>query len=130
MAEYALSTAVRTLTSWLIEKAVLLRGVSEKVVQLRDKLMWMQSFLKDADAVHVRSERFQTWISQIREVAVDAEVLIRTYINEAATEQSSWRRVLKPILKPIRLHKIRSKIKKIQSRVECISKKKGKFRHS
>ncbi|KAK9928281.1 hypothetical protein M0R45_025424 [Rubus argutus] len=127
MAEYALSTAVRTLTSWLIEEAVLLRGMSGKVEQLRDKLRWMQSFLKDADAVHERSERFQTWMSQIREVAFDAEVLIETYICEAATAQSSWRKVLEPILKPIRLHKIQSKIEKIQSRVENISKQKESF---
>ncbi len=36
MAEYAVSAAVKILTSWLVEEAVLLKGVSEEVQLLRD----------------------------------------------------------------------------------------------
>ncbi|PRQ19194.1 putative P-loop containing nucleoside triphosphate hydrolase [Rosa chinensis] len=122
MAEYAVSTAVRKLTTWLIEEAVLLKGVSEEVQHLRDTLSWMQGFLEDADAVQERSERFQAWMSQIREVAFEAEVAIETYISNTAA-RSSWRKVLKPI----HLFKIRRKIEKIQARMEHISKQKESF---
>ncbi|PRQ28575.1 putative P-loop containing nucleoside triphosphate hydrolase [Rosa chinensis] len=123
MVEHAVSTAVTRLTTWLIEEAVLLKGVSEKVQHLRDKLSWMQGFLQDADAVQERSVRFQTLVSQIREVAFDAEVAIESYISKQAAARRSWRKVLKPIYR----RRIRKKIEKIQARMEKISKDKEIF---
>ncbi|KAM5588561.1 putative disease resistance protein [Rosa sericea] len=122
MAEQVVSDAVIKLTGWLIKEAVLLKGVSEEVQHLRDKLSWMQGFLQDADAVQERSVRFQTLVSQIREVAFDAEVAIESYISKAAARRS-WRKVLKPIYR----RRIRTKIKKIQARMEEISKDKEIF---
>ncbi|XP_004301774.1 PREDICTED: disease susceptibility protein LOV1-like [Fragaria vesca subsp. vesca] len=69
-----------------------------------------------------KSERFQAWKSQIREVAFDAEVLIETYISEAAG-RTSWRKVLQPI----HLRKIRRKIEDIEARMDVISKQKESF---
>ncbi|PQQ03410.1 putative disease resistance protein [Prunus yedoensis var. nudiflora] len=73
MAEFEVSTVVEKLTNWIIEDAHLLEGVGDKVEQLRDELWWMQSFLMDADAKQEKNERLRNWVSQIREVALDAE---------------------------------------------------------
>ncbi|ONH91643.1 hypothetical protein PRUPE_8G127100 [Prunus persica] len=122
MAEFVVSTVVEKLTDWITEEALLLEGVGDKVEQLRDKLQWMQSFLKDADAEQEKNERFRNWVSQIREVALDAEDVIETYIAEAASH-STWNIAAKLI----NLYWAGKKIGKIQSRVQNISSQKEHF---
>ncbi|BBN68021.1 Disease resistance protein CC-NBS-LRR class family [Prunus dulcis] len=122
MAEFAVSTVVEKLTSWITEEALLLEGVGDKVEQLRDELRWMQSFLKDVDAKQEKNERLRIWVSQIREVALDAEDVVETYIAEAASH-SSWNIPAKLI----NLHQAGKKIEKIRSRVQNISRQKEHF---
>ncbi|XP_021830487.1 putative disease resistance protein At1g50180 [Prunus avium] len=122
MAEFAVSTVVEKLTNWITEEALLLEGVGDKVEQLRDGLRWMQSFLKDADAEQEKNERLRNWVSQIREVALDAEYVIETYIAEAASH-SSWNITAKLINR----YWAGKKIGKIQSRVQNISSQKEHF---
>ncbi|XP_021802349.1 probable disease resistance RPP8-like protein 4 [Prunus avium] len=122
MAEFAVSTVVEKLTSWITEEKLLLEGVGDKVEQLRDQLRWMQSFLKDVDAKREKNERLRNWVSQIREVALDAEDIVETYITEAASH-SSW----DIPAKLINLHQAGKKIGKIQSRVQNISSQKEHF---
>ncbi|BBH05427.1 hypothetical protein Prudu_016805 [Prunus dulcis] len=127
MAELAVATAVAKLTNLIIQEAILLDGVGEKVEQIRNELRWMQSFLKDADhaAEQDRNERFRNWVSQIREVAFDAEDVVETYLREAAAaaSQSLWKKVIMPI----HLHKVKREIEKIQTRIDHISKQKDSF---
>ncbi|BFG41840.1 hypothetical protein CerSpe_281140 [Prunus speciosa] len=122
MAEFVVSTVVEKLTNWITEEALLLEGVGDKVEQLRDGLRWMQSFLKDADAEQEKNERLRNWVSQIREVALDAEDVIETYIAEAASH-NSWNIAAKLI----NLYWAGKKIGKIQSRVQNISSQKEHF---
>ncbi|CAL9022342.1 unnamed protein product [Prunus brigantina] len=122
MAEFAVSTVVEKLTSWITEEALLLKGVGDKVEQLRDELRWMQSFLKDVDAKREKNERLRIWVSQIREVALDAEDVVETYIAEAASH-SSWN----IRAKLINLHQAGKKIEKIRSMVQNISHQKEHF---
>ncbi|PQM40675.1 putative disease resistance protein [Prunus yedoensis var. nudiflora] len=122
MAEFVVSTVVEKLTNWITEEALLLEGVGDKVEQLRDGLRWMQSFLKDADAEQEKNERLRNWVSQIREVALDVEDVIETYIAEAASH-SSWNIAAKLI----NLYWAGKKIGKIQSRVQNISSQKEHF---
>ncbi|XP_008231039.1 PREDICTED: probable disease resistance RPP8-like protein 2 [Prunus mume] len=126
MAELAVATAVEKLTNLIIQEAILLDGVGEKVEQIRNELRWMQSFLKDADhaAEQDRNERFRNWVSQIREVAFDAEDVVETYLREAAAaSQSLWKKVVMPI----HVHKVKRGIEKIQTRIDHISKQKDSF---
>ncbi|XP_021824981.1 probable disease resistance RPP8-like protein 2 [Prunus avium] len=126
MAELAVATAAEKLTNLIIQEAILLNGVGEKVEQIRNELRWMQSFLKDADHVaeQDRNERFRNWVSQIREVAFDAEDVVETYLREAAAaSQSLWKKVVMPIHR----HKVKRGIEKIQTRINHISKQKDSF---
>ncbi|CAL8176579.1 unnamed protein product [Prunus armeniaca] len=101
MAEFAVSTVVEKLTSWITEEALLLEGVGDK----REK-----------------NERLRNWVSQIREVALDAEHVVETYIAEAASHSS-----LNIPAKLINLHQVGKKIEKIRSRVQNISSQKEHF---
>ncbi|CAL2279126.1 unnamed protein product [Prunus armeniaca] len=122
MAEFAVSAVVEKLTSCITEEALLLEGVGGKVEQLRNELRWMQSFLKDTDAEQEKNERFRNWVSQIREVALDAEDVIATYIAEAASH-SSWNIAAKLI----NLHQAGKKIREIKFTVQNISSQKEHF---
>ncbi|KAK9265948.1 hypothetical protein L1049_003472 [Liquidambar formosana] len=122
MAEFAVSAVTEKLTNLLIQEAVFLDGVRQKVEQLKNELRWMQSFLKDADAKQEVNERVRNWVSEIREVAYDAEEVIETYISKAAS-QKSWDLVTKPI----HLYKVGRKIEDIRSRIQDISSKRETY---
>ena len=61
------------LTNLLALQAAYLDRVSQKIVQLRNELRWMQSFLKDADMKQEENELMQQCVSDIRDVAYDTQ---------------------------------------------------------
>ncbi|KAL9328791.1 hypothetical protein ACSQ67_003794 [Phaseolus vulgaris] len=124
MAEVAVSTVVaklaELLTPLLVEQAVAvfspLAGVRRQVENLKNELGWMQSFLRDADAKQEGSDRVRLWVSEIRDVAFEAEELIETYVYNI-TMQS---RLVK-VFRPWHLYKVRTRIDKILSKIKRIS---------
>ncbi|EEF27370.1 Disease resistance protein RPH8A, putative, partial [Ricinus communis] len=122
MAEFAVGIVVEKLTNILAQEAGHLDGVSEKVQQLRNELKWMQSFLKDADAKQGSNELVRNWVSEIRDVAYDAEEVIDAYISKAASHR---KRDL--ITKPIDLYKVGRKIASIRSRIQEISSRRETY---
>ncbi|KAG8380406.1 hypothetical protein BUALT_Bualt06G0012000 [Buddleja alternifolia] len=89
MAEAAMSFAVEKLGDLAIQKVAFLRGVEGQVNMLKSKLEWMQCFLKDAAEKQGNDERVRKWISDIREVAQDAEDAIETFILKVETPKKS-----------------------------------------
>ncbi|KAL3038924.1 hypothetical protein AAZX31_01G158100 [Glycine max] len=123
MAEVAVSTVVTKLTELLVEQAAVaavsvsqLAGVREQVENLKNELGWMQSFLRDADAKQEGNDRVRMWVSEIRDVAFEAEELIETYVYKT-TMQSS----LDKVFRPFHLYKVRTRIDKILSKIKSIS---------
>ena len=123
MAEVAVSTVVTKLTGLLVEQAAVaavsvsqLAGVREQVENLKNELGWMQSFLRDADAKQEGNDRVRMWVSEIRDVAFEAEELIETYVYKT-TMQSS----LDKVFRPFHLYKVRTRIDKILSKIKSIS---------
>ncbi|KAF5731034.1 putative disease resistance protein [Tripterygium wilfordii] len=55
-------------------------NVRREVMHLQDELKRMRCFLKDADAKQDDDERVRNWVSEIRNVAYDAEDLIDSFI--------------------------------------------------
>ncbi|KAG5530566.1 hypothetical protein RHGRI_025502 [Rhododendron griersonianum] len=80
MVDAVVSFVVERLGDLLIEQVVLLRGVRDDVKWLQEKLKWMLSFLKDAEEKQVVDHRMRQWISDIRDVAYDAEDIIDNFI--------------------------------------------------
>ncbi|KAH6804204.1 hypothetical protein C2S51_032451 [Perilla frutescens var. frutescens] len=79
-AEAAISSAVELLGDLLIQKVKFLRGVEAQVQLLKDELKRMQSFLIDANKKQAEDERVRNWISEMREVAQDAQDAIEIFL--------------------------------------------------
>ncbi|PIN06171.1 Apoptotic ATPase [Handroanthus impetiginosus] len=82
MAEAAILFAVESLGNLLIEKVDFLGDVEEQVRWVKRELQRMQGFLKDANEKQAKNEIVRKWISEIRELAQDAEDVIETFILE------------------------------------------------
>ncbi|XP_057502276.1 disease resistance protein RPP13-like [Actinidia eriantha] len=80
MADAVVSFVVERLGDLLIEQVIFLRGVRDEVEWLRNKLEYMLCFLKDAEEKQDGDHRIQKWISDIRDVAYDAEDIIDNFI--------------------------------------------------
>ncbi|XP_057502332.1 disease resistance protein RPP13-like [Actinidia eriantha] len=80
MVDAVVSFVVERLGDLLIEQVIFLRGVRDEVEWLRSKLEYMLCFLKDAEEKEDRDHRIQKWISDIRDVAYDAEDIIDNFI--------------------------------------------------
>ena len=104
------------LTNLLALQAAYLDRVSQKIVQLRNELRWMQSFLKDADRKQEENELKQQCVSDIRDVAYDTEEVIETYVSRAASQNT-----FNLVTKPFYLYKVGRKIESIRSRIREIS---------
>ncbi|XP_048424434.1 putative disease resistance protein At1g50180 [Pyrus x bretschneideri] len=89
MAEFVVSFVVERLGDLLIEKATFLHGVKQNVEQIRVELRRMQCFLKDADKRQDEDDSIRNWVSEIREVAYDAEDVIATFTIKIATPISN-----------------------------------------
>ncbi|XVF78606.1 hypothetical protein PTKIN_Ptkin14bG0148100 [Pterospermum kingtungense] len=73
MAWSAVFSAVTRIGDLLAEEATYQRGVEEQVHRLHRELQWMQSFLMEADATQAEDRTIQLWVSEIRDLAYDAE---------------------------------------------------------
>ncbi|KAL0402488.1 UNVERIFIED_CONTAM: putative disease resistance protein [Sesamum latifolium] len=89
MAEAAISFAVETLGNTAIEKVAFLRDVKRQVNWLKDELKRMQSFLKDGAEKQINNVSIRDWISEIRELAQDAEDIIDFFILKVETPRRS-----------------------------------------
>ncbi|XVF15828.1 hypothetical protein REPUB_Repub09cG0190000 [Reevesia pubescens] len=123
MAEFPVSLVVEKLTNLLALQAAYLDGVSQKIVELRNELRWMQSFLKDADVNQEENELMQQWVSDIRDVAYDTEEVIETYVSKAASQNT-----FDLVTKPFHLYKVGRKIESIRSRIREISGRRETYR--
>ncbi|KAG5530895.1 hypothetical protein RHGRI_025746 [Rhododendron griersonianum] len=86
MVDAVVSFIVDRLGGLLIEQVVFLRGVKEDVVWLRSQLQYMLCFLKDAEEKQDVDNRMRKWITDIRDVAYDAEDIIDNFILKVEAE--------------------------------------------
>lgn len=126
MAEAVVSYTVEKIGDLLIQEAVCLYDVKDKVEQLQTELKRMQCFLEDADCKLEQDALVRNWVDEIRNVAYEAEDVIDNYILTAASREDGIRRVLNrfafTFTKFLRLYIIGSQIKCIESKIEGISK--------
>ncbi|XP_022717745.1 probable disease resistance protein At1g58602 [Durio zibethinus] len=130
MALSALSSATSRIGDLLTEEAKFLWGVEEQVERLQTELRWMQSFLslKDADARQGEDERIRMWVSEIRELAYDAEDVVEAFaLKIGSRRKGGFSNAIKRyacILKEGRLlHQTRSKIEKIIARITDLTRR-------
>ncbi|GAB2274081.1 hypothetical protein Dimus_008851 [Dionaea muscipula] len=80
MAESTVKSAAEWLGKLAVEEVKYLYGVRDKVERLKKELEWMQCFLSDADARRHKDPLIRKWVSEIRELAYDAEDITEKYI--------------------------------------------------
>ncbi|KAJ9704348.1 hypothetical protein PVL29_002758 [Vitis rotundifolia] len=121
MAESAVSFAVERIGDALLQKAIFLKGVHEQVDRMQRELKRMQCFLKDADAKQQEDESVRNWVSEIRDVAYDAEDAIDAFIfnvESGRTKFFPWR-MFKRLVSS---YEVGKEIEAIQIKIQDISK--------
>ncbi|XP_073012829.1 putative disease resistance protein At1g50180 [Typha latifolia] len=127
MAESAASSVLLTISNLAIQEAVMLSSVRAQVQSMKDELQAINAFLKDADAKWRNGEeRVKTWVSQIREVAYEAENIIGLagYITTRRKLKRGFigamSRYARTPVDLINLHKVGKELKVITSRIHAI----------
>ncbi|TYH51798.1 hypothetical protein ES332_D10G303700v1 [Gossypium tomentosum] len=124
MEEAIVSLAVERISDLLIHEAVFLKDVKDQVESLRAELKRMQCFLKDADRNLEQDARFQNRVSEIRNLAYEAEDVIDSFILKAAYQRGFHgivKRFTSIFTKPYHLHKIGLQVKAIKTKLQNIS---------
>ena len=92
MAEIAVTTVIDKLMSLVDEEARLLGGIHNQVEDIKIELLYIQAFLKDADAksdtVDI-SHGLKTWIQDLRKTAYSMEDLIDEYMLHFANRNQN-----------------------------------------
>ncbi|KAH0678645.1 hypothetical protein KY284_019730 [Solanum tuberosum] len=82
MADAFLSFAVQKLDDFLIQQVSLRKNLRDEVTWLRNELLFMQSFLRDAEQKQYGDQRVQQWVFEINSIANDAVAILETYSFE------------------------------------------------
>ncbi|KAL4386624.1 hypothetical protein GQ457_09G029700 [Hibiscus cannabinus] len=129
MADAIVNLAVERISDLLINEALFLKDVKNQVGSLKAELKRMLCFLEDVDRLPEQDKRLRNRVSEIRDLALDAEDVIDSFILEAANGHAHQRgfrgvgkRFTSIFTKPPHLHKIGVQVKEIQTNLETISK--------
>ncbi|XP_049387907.1 disease resistance protein RPP13-like [Solanum stenotomum] len=83
MADAFLSFAVQKLGDFLMQQVSLRKNLRKEIEWLKNELLFIQSFLKDAELKQCVDHRVQQWVFEINSVANDAVAILETYSFEA-----------------------------------------------
>ncbi|KAL7217982.1 hypothetical protein ACSBR2_011247 [Camellia fascicularis] len=127
MAESAVSHLLNNLAPFLQQEANLLIGVREEIEYIRDEFERMTAFLRVADAMEDNQPELKVWVKQVREAAYDIGDVLELYMlrlgHRHGTEFCGFLRKVSCFIKTLKArHQIASKVKRMKSKVEEISK--------
>ncbi|KAL2340500.1 hypothetical protein Fmac_008440 [Flemingia macrophylla] len=88
MSQAIVNFIVQSLGGLMIQEAVFLYRVEDKVLQLQTELLKMKAYLQDADRRQEENESLRNWISEIREAAYDSEDVIEAYAFRGALRRN------------------------------------------
>ncbi|KAH0681967.1 hypothetical protein KY289_019719 [Solanum tuberosum] len=83
MADAFVSFAVQKLGDFLIQQVSLRTSLRDEVTWLRNELLFIQSFLKDAELKQCVDHRVQQWVFEINSIVNDVVAILETYRFEA-----------------------------------------------
>uniref|UniRef100_M1ATP8 HJTR2GH1 protein n=1 Tax=Solanum tuberosum TaxID=4113 RepID=M1ATP8_SOLTU len=132
MADAFLSYAVQKLGDFLIQKVSLLTTLIDEVRLLRNELLFIQSFLKDAELKQCGDQRIQQWVFEINSIANDAVAILETYSFEVANgNDDGFSSRLKACAcicrKETKLYKVAKEIESLKQRIMDISRKRDTY---
>ncbi|XP_059309173.1 disease resistance protein RPP13-like [Lycium ferocissimum] len=134
MVDAFVSYAVQKLGDFLIQEVNLRLSLREEVQWLRNELLSMQSFLKDAEEKQVGDHRVQQWVFDINSVANDAVAILETYSLEAGEgDGDGFASRLKACacacicMKEYKFYDVSKEIQSLKQRVMDISRKRETY---
>ncbi|XP_042486471.1 disease resistance protein RPH8A-like [Macadamia integrifolia] len=129
MAERSVSFLIAKLGSLLLEEANFLGGVKTQILSLHDELEWINSFLRDADEKRRSNRRVNLWVSQVKNLAFDAEDIIDLYMLQIVRQRQ--RNIVKRFMGSRKylftLHKFGNQVEDIKRRIGEISANRSKY---
>jgi ATPase subunit of ABC transporter with duplicated ATPase domains len=125
MAEIILRIVLGKLADGLVQEALFLYGVHDKVERVQRDLTWIQAFLKDADTKRHKDERVKKWVNEVQEVGYLIEDVLDKFLAEVGGGKpeglcNKLKRIGKMPMKLIAKHKLGNEIDKIQQRLREI----------
>ncbi|XP_050262775.1 late blight resistance protein R1-A-like [Quercus robur] len=128
MADSAVSFLLENLTQLLIRESKLLRGVKDQVRSLEKELAVIKIFLRNTEGKR-RDELVEEIVSQIRDVAYEAEDVIDTYIITVTEHRrrSKLRKLIHSCDRAITFHEVASNIESIKIRYKEINDNRSKY---
>ncbi|KAH0681974.1 hypothetical protein KY289_019726 [Solanum tuberosum] len=127
MADAFLSFAVQKLGDFLIEQVSLHKNLRNEIEWLRNELLFIQSFLKDAELKQCVDHRVQQWVFEINTIANDAVAILETYTFEADKGASCLKACACICRKEKIFYNVLEEIQSLKQRILDISRKRETY---
>ncbi|KAH0757040.1 hypothetical protein KY290_020533 [Solanum tuberosum] len=127
MADAFLSFAVQKLGDFLIQEVNLRLSLREDIQWLRTELLFMQSFLRDAEQKQSGDQRIQQWVFEINSIANDAVAILETYSIEAGKSASRLKACACICRKEKKFYNVAKEIQSLKQRIMDISRKRETY---
>ena len=137
MAETAITAVLSKLGEFATKEAALLLKVGDDIMLLRDRLEWLQAFIRDADRKRRvgADELTRVWVRQTRDVAFEAEDALDDFFHKvdlANQNYGGWKLVLRYMTScrtqiTVR-HGLSGQINRIKTRLDQISENQKEYK--
>uniref|UniRef100_M1AR37 EDNR2GH3 protein n=1 Tax=Solanum tuberosum TaxID=4113 RepID=M1AR37_SOLTU len=127
MADAFVSFAVQKLGDFLIQQVSLLTNLRNEVTWLRNELLFIQSFLRDAELKQSRDQRVQQWVFEINSIANDVVAILETYSFEAGKSASRLKACACICRKEKKFYNVAEEIQSLKQRIMDISRKRETY---
>ncbi|KAH0757013.1 hypothetical protein KY290_020506 [Solanum tuberosum] len=127
MADAFVSFAVQKLGDFLIQQVSLRTNLRDEVTWLRNELLFIQSFLRDAELKQSRDQRVQQWVFEINSIANDAVAILETYTFEAGKGASRLKACACICRKEKKFYNVAKEIQSLKQRIMDISRKRDTY---
>ncbi|XP_069152529.1 disease resistance protein RPP13-like [Solanum lycopersicum] len=132
MTDAFVSFAVQKLGDFLIQEINLRLSLREDIQWLRNELLFMHSFLRDAELKQCGDQRVQQWVFEINSIANDAVAILETYSFKVAKgNDNGFSSRLKACACICRseagFYKVSTEIESLKQRIMDISRKRDTY---
>nr|ADL59404.1 R2 late blight resistance protein [Solanum schenckii] len=127
MADAFLSFAVQKLGDFLIQKVSLRKSLRDEIRWLINELLFIRSFLRDAEQKQCGDQRVQQWVFEINSIANDAVAILETYSFEAGKGASRLKACACICRKEKKFYNVAEEIQSLKQRIMDISRKRETY---
>uniref|UniRef100_M1C4T7 SNKR2GH5 protein n=1 Tax=Solanum tuberosum TaxID=4113 RepID=M1C4T7_SOLTU len=127
MADAFVSFAVQKLGDFLIQQVSLRKNLRKEIEWLKNELLFIQSFLRDAELKQSRDQRVQQWVFEINSIANDVVAILETYSFQAGKSASRLKACACICRKEKKFYNVAEEIQSLKQRIMDISRKRETY---